>query len=98
MTEHTSLMVFLVSSLTVAWALWVLEGLCPSTMTEFSMEQLYVSTRLWVLMTLSLKVTGHFVPHQGIGLPLGIGVDRRFLKALESLEESGFCAVPSVFS
>ena len=98
MTERTSLMVFLVSSLTVAWALWVLEGLCPSTMTEFSMEQLYVSTRLWVLMTLSLKVTGHFVPHQGIGLPLGIGVDRRFLKALESLEESGFCAVPSVFS
>ena len=98
MTERTSLMVFLVSSLTVAWALWVLEGLCPSTMTEFSMAQLYVSTRLWVLMTLSLKVTGHFVPHQGIGLPLGIGVDRRFLKALESLEESGFCAVPSVFS
>ena len=98
MTERTSLMVFLVSSLTVAWALWVLEGLCPSTMTEFSMEQLYVSTRLWVLMTLSLKVTGHFVPHQGIGLPLGIGVDRRFFKALESLEESGFCAVPSVFS
>ena len=98
MTERTSLMVFLASSLTVAWALWVLEGLCPSTMTEFSMEQLYVSTRLWVLMTLSLKVTGHFVPHQGIGLPLGIGVDRRFFKALESLEESGFCAVPSVFS
>ena len=98
MTERTSLMVFLASSLTVAWALWVLEGLCPLTMTEFSMEQLYVSTRLWVLMTLSLKVTGHFVPHQGIGLPLGIGVDRRFLKALESLEESGFCAVPSVFS
>ena len=61
------------------------------------MEQLYVSTRLWVLMTLSLKVTGHFVPHQGIGLPLGIGVDR-FFKAFESLEESGFCAVPSVFS
>ena len=98
MTERTSLMVFLASSLTVAWALWVLEGLCPLTMMEFSMEQLYVSTRLWVLMTLSLKVTGHFVPHQGIGLPLGIGVDRRFLKALESLEESGFCAVPSVFS
>ena len=101
MTEHTSLMIFLASSLTVAWALWVLEGLCPSTMMEFSMEQLYVSTRLWVLMTLSLKVTGHFVPHQGIGLPLGIGVDRRFFKvfkALESLEESGFCAVPSVFS
>ena len=98
MTERTSLMVFLASSLTVAWALWVLEGLCPLTMTEFSMEQLYVSTRLWVLMTLSLKVTGHFVPHQGIGLPLGIGVDRRFFKALESLEESGFCAVPSVFS
>ena len=84
MTERTFLMVFLVSSLTVAWALWVLEGLCPSTMTEFSMEQLYVSTRLWVLMTLSLKVTGHFVPHQGIGLPLGIGVDRRFLKAFQS--------------
>ena len=61
------------------------------------MAQLYVSTRLWVLMTLSLKVTGHFVPHQGIGLPLGIGVDR-FFKAFESLEESGFCAVPSVFS
>ena len=98
MTEHTSLRVFLASSLTVAWALWVLEGLCPLTMMEFSMEQLYVSTRLWVLMTLSLKVTGHFVPHQGIGLPLGIGVDRRFFKALESLEESGFCAVPSVFS
>ena len=98
MTERTSLMVFLASSLTVAWALWVLEGLCPLTMMEFSMEQLYVSTRLWVLMTLSLKVTGHFVPHQGIGLPLGIGVDRRFFKALESLEESGFCAVPSVFS
>ena len=84
MTERTSLMVFLASSLTVAWALWVLEGLCPLTMTEFSMEQLYVSTRLWVLMTLSLKVTGHFVPHQGIGLPLGIGVDRRFLKAFQS--------------
>ena len=98
MTERTSLMVFLASSLTVAWALWVLEGLCPSTMTEFSMEQLCVSTHLWVLMTLSLKVTGHFVSHQGIGLPLGIGADRRFFKAFESLEESGFCAVPSVFS
>ena len=84
MTERTSLMVFLVSSLTVAWALWVLEGLCPSTMTEFSMAQLFVSTRLWVLMTLSLKVTAFSVSHQGIGLPLGIGVDRRFLKAFQS--------------
>ena len=84
MTERTSLMVFLVSSLTVAWALWVLEGLCPSTMTEFSMAQLFVSTRLWVLMTLSLKVTVFCVSHQGIGLPLGIGVDRRFLKAFQS--------------
>ena len=98
MADTPQLKFFLIPSLTIAWALWVLEGLCPSTMTEFSMAQLFVSTRLWVLMTLSLKVTGHFVPHQGIGLPLGIGVDRRFFKALESLEESGFCAVPSVFS
>ena len=87
MTERTSFMAFLASSLTVAWARWVLEGLCPSTMMEFSMEQLYVSTHLWVLMTLSLKVTGFCVSHQGIGLPLGIGVYRRFLKAFKSFSK-----------
>ena len=71
MTERTSLMVFLASSLTVAWALWVLEGLCPSTMMEFSMEQLYVSTRLWVLMTLSRKVTGSLCVPSGDWAALG---------------------------
>ena len=71
MTERTPLMVFLASSLTVAWALWVLEGLCPSTMMEFSMEQLYVSTRLWVLMTLSLNVTGSLCVPSGDWAALG---------------------------
>ena len=71
MAEHTSPTFFLFPSLTIGWALWVLEGLCPSTMMEFSMEQLYVSTRLWVLMTLSLKVTGSLCVPSGDWAALG---------------------------
>jgi len=78
MAEHTSPTFFLVSSLTIAWALWVLEGLCLLALMGFSEEQLYVSTCLLVLIPLSLQVTwSPCVPSRvwaWIGLPLGIGV------------------------
>ena len=78
MAEHTSPTFFLVSSLTIAWALWVLEGLCLLALMGFSEEQLYVSTCLLVLIPLSLQVTwSPCVPSRvwaRIGLPLGIGV------------------------
>ena len=57
MEEHTSPTFFLFPSLTVAWALWVLEGLHLSALKGFSREQLHVSTIFWVLMALPLKVT-----------------------------------------
>ena len=53
MTEHTPPMLFLIPSFTLAWALWVLEGLCPLALMGFSEEQPYVSTHLLVLMALS---------------------------------------------
>ena len=57
MEEHTSPAFFLSLSLTVAWALWVLEGLHLSALKGFSREQLHVSTIFLVLMFLPLKVT-----------------------------------------
>ena len=54
MAEHTSHTVFLVSSLMIAWALWILEVLCLLALMGFSEEQLYVSTCLLVLILLSL--------------------------------------------
>ena len=57
MEEHTSPTFFLFPSLTVAWALWVLEGLHLSALKGFSREQLHVSTIFLVLMFLPLKVT-----------------------------------------
>ena len=78
MAEHTSPMFFLASSLTIAWALWVLEGLCLLALMGFSEEQLYVPTCLLVLIPLSLQVIwSPCVPSRvwaWIGLPLGIGV------------------------
>ena len=44
MEEHTSPTFFLFPSLTVAWALWVLEGLHLLALKGFSREQLHVST------------------------------------------------------
>ena len=57
MEEHTSPTFFLFPSLTIAWALWVLEGLHLSALKGFSREQLHVSTIFLVLMFLPLKVT-----------------------------------------
>ena len=57
MEEHTSPTFFLFPSLTVAWALWVLEGLHLSALKGFSREQLHVSTIFSVLTALPLKVT-----------------------------------------
>ena len=57
MAEHTSPTFFLFPSLTIAWALWVLEGLHLLALKGFSREQLHVSTIFWVLMALPLKVT-----------------------------------------
>ena len=44
MAEHTSPTFFLFPSLTIAWALWVLEGLHLLALKGFSREQLHVST------------------------------------------------------
>ena len=57
MAEHSSPTFFLFASLTIAWAFWVLEGLCLLALMEFSREQLHVSTHLLVLLTLSMQVT-----------------------------------------
>ena len=56
MAELTSLMFFLIPSLTMGWGLWVLEGLHLLALMGFSREQLCVSTHLLILMPLSLKV------------------------------------------
>ena len=57
MAELTSSTFFLSPSLTIAWALWVLEGLHLSALKGFSREQLHVSTIFSVLTALPLKVT-----------------------------------------
>ena len=53
MAELTSPMFFLIPSLTIAWALSVMEGLHPLALMGFSEEQLCASTHLLVLMALS---------------------------------------------
>ena len=81
MAELTSPMFILVPSLTIAWALWVLEGLCLLALKGFSTEQLYFSDHILVLMSLSLKVTRSLYVLSGVwawfGLPLGLGTGRR---------------------
>ena len=80
MAELTSL-TFLAPSLTIAWALWALEGLYPLALMGFFKEQLYVSMRILVLKPFSLQVTRSWhVPLRvwaQFGLPLGAGVARR---------------------
>ena len=80
MAEHTSPMFLLFSPLTIAWAFWVLEGLCLLLLMEFSREQLHVSTHLLVLLTLSVQVTWASCVPSGVweqnGLPLGTGTGR----------------------
>ena len=79
--ELTSPPFFLIPSLTIAWGLWVLEGLCPLALKGFFKEQLCVSTHILVLKAFSLKVTWSWsvpsVVWAQFGLPLGIGVGRR---------------------
>ena len=53
MAEHTPPMFFFIPSLTIAWALSVMEGLHPLALMGFSEEQLCASTHLLVLMALS---------------------------------------------
>ena len=78
MAEHSSPTFFLALSVTIDWALWVLEGLCLLASMGFSKEQLHVSTHLLVLMPLPLQVTWSLCVPSGIWaqirLPLGIGV------------------------
>ena len=66
---------FLIPSLIIALALCVLEGLCPLTLKEFSMEQLHVSMHFLALISLPLEVTWSLCVPSGvwgqIGLPLG---------------------------
>lgn len=75
---------FLVPSLPAAWAHWALAGLCLLALAGFSMEQLRVSLRLWVLMASPPQVTRSFCLIGGwaqFGLPLGTG----FIKGYPSL-------------
>ena len=80
MADLTSL-TFLAPSLTIAWALWVLEGLCPLALMGFFKEQRHVSRSILVLKPLSLQVTWSWRVPLGVwaqfGLPLGTGVARR---------------------
>ena len=80
MAEHTLPTFLLFPPLTIAWAFWVLEGLCLLLLMEFSREQLHVSTHLLVLLTLSVQVTWASCVPSGAweqnGLPLGTGVGR----------------------
>lgn len=54
MAKLTSL-TFLAPSLTIAWALWALEGLYPLALMGFFKDQLYVSMRILVLKPFSLQ-------------------------------------------
>ena len=80
MAKLTSL-TFLAPSLTIAWALWALEGLYPLALMGFFKDQLYVSMRILVLKPFSLQVTRSWHVSLGVwaqfGLPLGAGVARR---------------------
>ena len=68
MTEHTSPTIFLIPSLTIAWALWDLEDLCPLILKGFSMEQQDVSMHIMVLISLPLEVTWSLCVHPIRGL------------------------------
>lgn len=67
MAEHCQPMLFLVPSLTTAWALWAPGGLCLSALMGSSGEQLRVSTHLLVSTALPLRVTWSFCPIRGLG-------------------------------
>ena len=71
MAEHSSPTFFLFASLTIAWAFWVLEGLCLLALMEFSREQLHVSTHLLVLLALSMQVTWALCVPSGFGNRMG---------------------------
>ena len=70
MAEHTSTTFYLAPSLTIAQALWVLEGLCLLALMGLSKEQLRVSMHLSVLMSLLLQVMWSW-SHPGCGHRLG---------------------------
>ena len=80
MAELTS-PTFFIPSFTVAWVLWVLEGLYPLIMKGFSMEQLHVSMHFLALIPLPLEVTWSLCVSSEVwaqfGLPLGVRVGRR---------------------
>ena len=66
MAELTLPTFFLIPSLIIALALWVLEGLCPLTLKEFLMEQLHVSMHFLALISLPLEVTWLFYIPSGV--------------------------------
>ena len=74
-------MFFLIPSLNIGWALWVLEGLCLLALMGFSTERFYASTHLLALTPLSLEVTWACLSPSGVwpqpGLPLGTGTTWR---------------------
>ena len=78
--EHIPSMFFLIPSLTIAWALSVVEGLCPWALMGFSEEQLYVSTHVLLLKPWLLQVTWSLCVPSGawaqFPLPFGTGVGR----------------------
>ena len=81
MAELTSPTFSFIPYFTVAWVLWVLEGLYPLIMKGFSTEQLHVSMHFLALIPLLLEVTWSLCVSLGVwaqfGLPLGVRVNRR---------------------
>ena len=71
MADTPQLKFFLIPSLTIAWALWVLEGFCLLALKGFSMEQQHVSMLFLVLTSVPLQVTCHCVSHEGCGYSVG---------------------------
>lgn len=94
MDELTSPMFFLIPSLIIGWALWVLEGLFLLALMGFSMEQFYVSMHLLALTPLSLEVTWALcVPIWGLATAWA-ALGHRY--HLEVTEERGLCAFTPV--
>ena len=95
MTELTSPTFFLVPSLTLAWALWVLEGLCPLALKGLFMERRHVSMPLLALMSLPLQVMWSLCVLSRVWAGRAVLGCRGWEKVrlpLEVQEGRGFCA------
>lgn len=92
---------FLLFPLSIAWALWGLEGLYLLALMGFSAEQLRVSTHLLVLTALPPQVTQSFCPIWGLGTvwaALGHRVGRRFACIWRFTKQENFVpSCPCVF-